>query len=56
MSEVASAERNWLEDLIREHGGTVTDAGFDFTTGSGDLVYERGGGRFEVTIKELPGE
>ena len=60
MSEAASTQRNWLEHLLKEHGGhqgqdvQVTDAGYDFRDGSADLVYEFDGGRFEITIKELP--
>ena len=31
----------------------VTDAGFDFTSDTGDFVYEVDGHRYEVTVKEL---
>jgi hypothetical protein len=53
MSERTATERNWLESLIELAMAEVTDAGYDFTDGTADLVYERDGGRFEVTIKEL---
>lgn len=48
-------ERNWLIGLVEKSGRApeVTDAGFSLAEEAGDFVYETGGRRYEVTVKEL---
>ena len=48
-------ERVWLMSLVEGSGRVppITDAGFSFPDETGDFVYEVGGRRYEVTVKEI---